>query len=60
MKLPAMWKGERVMVVSVKHGKVQIARKCGLRWVKPDEIERSICDQRGADVDRTVEGLKGE
>lgn len=38
MKLPAMWKGERVTVVSIKNGKVQIARKCGLRWVNESEL----------------------
>lgn len=40
MKLKAQWRGEAVTVVSVKNGKVQIARKSGLRWVKPEEIAK--------------------
>ena len=40
MKLKALWRGEIVTIVSVKNGKVQIARACGLRWVKPEEVER--------------------
>jgi len=38
--MKALWKGETVTVVSVKNGKVQIARACGLRWVKPDELSK--------------------
>lgn len=40
MKLKAQWRGEPVTVVSVKNGKVQIAWKRGLRWVKPEEIKK--------------------
>lgn len=40
MKLRVLWRGEIVTVVSVKNGKVQIARSCGLRWVRPDELSR--------------------
>ncbi len=40
MKLKALWRGEVVTVVSVKHGKVQIARAAGLRWVKLDELTK--------------------
>lgn len=36
--MKALWKGETVTVVSVKDGKVQIARRCGLRWVRPEEL----------------------
>lgn len=39
--LKAKWRGETVTVVSVRNGKVQIARTCGLRWVKPHELERA-------------------
>jgi len=57
MKLPAMWHGERVTVVSVKNGKVQIAWRRGLRWVKESELS-SVRAERGADYDRTIAGLK--
>jgi len=40
MKLKAQWRDEIVTVVSVKNGKAQIARACGLRWVKPDELSK--------------------
>ena len=54
--MKAIWRGEVVTIVSVKNGKVQIARKAGLRWVKFEEL--SICAERGADYDRTIAGLK--
>jgi len=38
--MKALWRGEVVKVVSVKHGKVQIARACGLRWVRVEELSR--------------------
>lgn len=38
--MKAQWRGEVVTVVSVKNGKVQIARKAGLRWVRPDELSK--------------------
>lgn len=38
--MKAHWRGEVVAVVTVKNGKVQIARVCGLRWVRPDELTR--------------------
>mgnify|MGYP001574712839 CR=1 FL=1 len=56
--MKAMWRNEVVTVVSAKNGKVQIARKCGLRWVKPEEL--TICAERGADYDRMIAGLKGK
>lgn len=39
--MKALWRGEVVTVVSVKHGKVQIARASGLRWVRPEELTRA-------------------
>lgn len=54
--MKALWRGEIVTVVSVKHGKVQIARPCGLRWVRPDELGR-LRQERGADYELTVGGL---
>jgi hypothetical protein len=58
--MKALWRGEVVTVVSVKNGKVQIARACGLRWVRSDELDplRRICSERGADDDRTREALQ--
>lgn len=38
--MKAQWRGEVVTVVSVKNGKVQIARTCGLRWVRISELAR--------------------
>ncbi len=38
--MKAQWRGEVVTVVSVKNGKVQIARTCGLRWVRLDELTK--------------------
>ncbi len=49
--MKALWRGEVVTVVSVKNGKVQIARPCGLRWVKPDELtkaDRKLLDAEDA------------
>jgi len=36
--MKTQWRGEIVTVVSVKNGKVQIAWRRGLRWVRPDEL----------------------
>jgi len=38
--MKALWNGEIVTVVSVKGGKVQIARKAGLRWVQAGELRK--------------------
>lgn len=38
--MKAQWRGEVVTVVSVKNGKVQIARACGLRWVRLEELSK--------------------
>jgi hypothetical protein len=36
----AIWRGERVVVVSIRGEKAQIARpRIGLRWVRLDELE---------------------
>jgi len=40
MNLKAMWRGEVVFIISVRNGKVQIARACGLRWVRVEELSR--------------------
>lgn len=42
MNAKALWRGELVTVVSVKNGKVQIARRCGLRWVRPGELSKAV------------------
>jgi len=36
--MKAMWRNEVVTVISAKNGKVQIARRCGLCWVKESEL----------------------
>ena len=38
--MKAQWRNEVVTVVSIKGGKVQIARACGLRWVRPAELSK--------------------
>lgn len=38
--MTAQWRGETVRVITVKDGKVQIARSCGLRWVQPGELTK--------------------
>lgn len=44
--MKARWRGEIVTVVSVKNGKVQIARACGLRWVRSEELSKLHDAQR--------------
>ena len=40
--MKALWRGEVVTVrlETIRNGKVQIARACGLRWVRPEELTK--------------------
>ncbi len=63
--MKALWRGEVVTVVSVKGGKVQIARACGLRWVRPSELTKAyrkeayVRDVERLSVERALECLEG-
>lgn len=41
--MKALWRGEIVTVrlETIRNGKVQIARACGLRWVRPEELTKA-------------------
>ena len=38
--MKAQWRDEIVTVMSIKKGKVQIAWRRGLRWVRPEELRK--------------------